>query len=157
MIGYPDWWAGGFPDAEDLMKTLFTPLLTNVSLVPWLPEVSKVATQLQAGNGFLRIYRTGGKINHEQNRDEPNVQFAALTESRAKSWELIEFIRMVLDEFVARGALVPGTSQVLQCAGEAVGPQLIPELLRDEKLVPVTFTLHTWKPKGLHYRQALGL
>ena len=31
---YPDWWAGGFPDSETLLKTLYAPHLTDVEFVP---------------------------------------------------------------------------------------------------------------------------
>lgn len=85
------------------------------------------------------------------------MQLAALTKSRDASWELIEVARQVLEQFEAT-AIVPGTIHKLHCAGEILGPQLIPEQIRAERLVPVTFTLHTWKPKGLgNYREALGL
>ena len=42
--------------------------------------------------------------------------------------------------------------------GEIVGPQLVPEQFRDERLVPVTFEVHADRRKGLpDYRTALGL
>jgi hypothetical protein len=156
-IEYPDWFKGGFPNAEDLVKTLFAPLLTGVTAVSWLPAPKTVEETLKARSGYLRVYRTGGKINREQNRDEPNVQFVALTRSRDDSWDLIEFVRQVLEQFEST-AIVPGTIHKMHCAGELLGPQLTPGEMRDERIVPVTFTLHTWKPKGLgNYREALGL
>ncbi len=158
MITYPDWYHGGFPDAEVLMETLFTPLLSGVTPVKWLPAESVIESTLKSGDGYLRIYRTGGRINFEQNRDEPNVQFVAMTKSRDESWRLIEFVRQVLSQFVKQSALVPGTTHVLGCAGELLGPNLTPGEMRDERLVPATFTLQTWGPGGLDkYGQALGL
>jgi hypothetical protein len=160
-IIYPGWYQGGFPDVETLLKALFTPLLSGVDVISWLPPAETIAATINGGDGYLRVYRLGGHIDHEENRDEPNVQFAALTGSRNDSNELIEFVRQVLDAFSGgngRGAIVPGTGVLLGCEREIVGPQTIPEQYRDEKLVPATFTLHTWKPKGLpNYRQALGL
>lgn len=159
-IGFPDWWPatdGGYPNVQKLLRTLFTPLLTGVEATSWLPKPSVYEAQLTSGDGYLRFYRTGGRINREQNRDEPRVQAAALTRSSDDSWELIEFVRQVLEQF-AEPAPVPGTTQLLQCAGELIGPQLIPELVADGRLVPVTFELHTWRPKGLpNYQRALGL
>ena len=162
VITYPAWWtvgAGGYPNIENLLKTLTAPLLGGVEATYWLPDEQTIESALSSGGGFLRIYRTGGKVNFSENRDEPNVQLAALTHSRDESWELIEFIRTgVLEAFTEAAAIVPGTTAKLACAGELVGPQLIPEQIRDERLVPVTFTFYTWKPKGLpNYRQALGL
>lgn len=164
-IGYPDWYgngdpsSGGYPNIENLLKTLFEPQLSGVLITYWLPDEAIIEAILNSGGGILRLFRMGGKINQAEKRDEPNVQAAALTKSRDDSWELIEFVRTgVLQQFTEAAAIVPGTIHKLHCAGELVGPQLIPEQFRDERLVPVTFTLHTWKPKGLpNYRQALGL
>lgn len=156
-ITYPAWYRGGFPNAEDLVKTLFAPLLTGVTAVSWLPKQDEVEQTLNAGGGYLRVYRSGGSINRPQNRDEPNVQFVALTRSRDKSWELIEFVRQVLEQFEST-AVVPGTIHKMHCAGELLGPQLTPGEMRDDRIVPVTFTLHTWKPGGLgNYAGHLGL
>lgn len=160
-ISYPAWYQGGYPDVESALKTLFTPLITGVEVISWLPDERTIADTIVGGGGYLRVYRTGGRINREQHRDEPNVQFAALTISRDESWKLIEFVRQVLDAFGdgnKTAAIIPGTSVMLGCEGEIVGPQIIPELIRDEKLVPVTFSLQTWKPKGLtNIKTALGL
>lgn len=155
MIGYPNWWRGGYPDIEKLLATLFSPLLTGVTVTHWLPAQDVIEASLANGDAYLRIYRTGGKINREQNRDEPNVQIAALSHSRDASWELVEFIRTGVLEQYDEASIVPGTTHQLRCPGEVVGPQLIPEQLRDDRLVPITFAFHTWKPKGLRYRQAL--
>lgn len=154
----PVWWQGGYPDIEQLVKNLFQPLLTDVEVVSWLPNRTEYETQLSSGKGYLRIFRTGGKINYDEKRDEPNVQFAALTRSRDDSWELIEFARTgVLEAFMRAAAIVPGTIHKLQCSGEVVGPRLIPEQLRDDRLVPSTFGFYTWQPKSMNYRQHLGI
>ncbi|MCX8559773.1 hypothetical protein OS122_02520 [Mycolicibacterium mucogenicum] len=159
-ISYPDWWDRdqfGYPNAENLLKTLLVPLISGITVTPWLPSESVIEQTLDAGGGFLRIYRTGGRVNYEQKRDEPNVQLAALTKSRDASWDLIEFARTgVLAQF-EKPAVVPGTQYELQCLGEVVGPQLIPAEMRDERLVPATFMLHTWRLRSNSLRQALGL
>lgn len=157
-ITYPAWYKGGYPDIEVLMETLFTPLLSGVTPVHWWPKEDVIAATLTAGDGYLSIYRTGGRINHAQKRDEPNVQFVALTKSRDASWELIEFIRQVLSKYEEAESIVPGTTYQLGCAGEILGPSLTRAELRDERIVPITFKLLTRKPKGLgNYNEALGL
>ncbi|MCT7369461.1 phage tail termination protein [Mycolicibacterium llatzerense] len=159
-ISYPAWWnrdQAGFPNIENLLKTLFTPMISGITVTYWLPSDRVIEDTLAAGGGFLRIYRTGGRANYEENRDEPNVQLAALTKSRDDSWDLIEFARTgVLSQF-EKAAVVPGTQHQLKCEGEVVGPQYIPEQMRDERLVPATFTLHTWRLKSNSLRQAIGL
>lgn len=154
----PAWWEGGFPNIDQLLTTLFQPLLTDVAVVSWMPKKVDRDAQLSAGRGYLRIFRTGGAINYDQKRDEPKVQLAALTPSRDASWDLIEFARTgVLEAFMSAASVVPGTIHKLQCSGEVVGPQLIPEQFWDDKLVPSTFGFYTWKPKSMNYRQHLGI
>lgn len=158
----PQWdgvWQGGCPDVEkDILLPLFTPQFANVNVVSWIPKPDVYLAQLEAGRGYLRIYRTGGAWNDNENRDEPRVQFAALMPSRNDSWDLINFTREVLHQFIRETSVVPGTAHKLAAEGEIAGPQLIPELLQDDKLVPITFQLFTWKPKGLpDYRAALNL
>lgn len=159
--GFPEY-SGGYPNIENLAKTAFSGVLDGSGISPtyWLPKPDKVTEFFETGgNGYLRIYRTGGAINPVEKRDEPRVQFAALCKSRDDSWELIELVRQVLHEgYGQAAAIVPSTPHKLQLSGEVVGPQLIPELLQDNRLVPITCEFFTWRPKGLpNYRQALGL
>jgi len=162
MVTLPQWYQGGYPDIEKLLRALLQPLLSDVNVVSWIPKPDVYQAELDAGRGYLRTYRTGGAMNLiAQNRDEPRVQFAALCPSRDESWQLIEFIRQVLSCFIREtGVLLnlDGTPVKFAAEGEIAGPQLIPELLQDDKLVPITFQLFTWKPKGLpDYRAALNL
>lgn len=139
------------------MEALFSPLLIDVSIVPWFPKPAVYEEDLAAGKALLRFARTGGRINFDQNRDEPLIQIAAVAKSRALSWDLIEFCRQVVWQF-ERAAVVPSTPHMLQASEEVIGPQIIPENIVEPRLVPVTFGLYTWKPRALpNYRQALGL
>lgn len=153
----PEWWKGGYPDAEKLLKTLYEPFLRNVELVPFLPKSDECERHLSAGRAVVRFARTGGRINHEQMRDEPRVQIAVIARSREISWEIVEFFRQTLWDGYKRAALIPGTIHMLHMNEEVLGPQLIPESIREPRLVPITVGLHTWRPGGLNYRQALGL
>lgn len=160
-IGFPDWWtvgAGGYPNIQKLTRQIFNGLLTNVEVLSWFPEQAAYEAQLADGGGYLRTYRTGGTIDRDNNCDEPKVQFAALTRSSDDSWELIEFVRQVLEEGYGRAAaVVPGTIYELKAVGEVVGPQLIPELIADDRLVPITYGFRVPRPKGLpNYRQLLA-
>lgn len=159
-IGFPDWWtvgAGGYPNVQKLTRAVFNGLLTNVDVLSWFPEPDKYEAQLAAGGGYLRTYRTGGRIDLGEGKDCSKVQFGALTRNSDDSWELIEFVRQVLEEGYGRAmAVVPGTIYSLFSAGEVAGPQLIPDLIADDRLVTVTYELHTKRPKGLpNYRQLL--
>jgi hypothetical protein len=159
VIGYPAWYAGGCPDIEAVMRDLFSPLLTGVNVVSWVPP--DYGDELNAGITYLRVYRLGGRINVDTKSwvDETRIQFAALSASRDDSWRLIEFVRQVLYAFRFGGPVGgPSGPTYIVVPGEIVGPQLVPEQFRDERLVPVTFEVHADRRKGLpDYRSALGL
>lgn len=154
----PDWYdpSQSCPDVEkEILRPLFQPQLANTNVVSWLPKPDVYNAVLASGGGYLRTYRTGGAWNDTQGRDEPRVQLAALRPSRDESWQLIGFVRDMFRQFVRQTGLVNGFK--LSVEGEVAGPQLIPELLQDDKLVPITVQLYTW-PKGKpDYRAALGL
>lgn len=154
----PNWYdpTKSCPDVEkDVVRPLFQPLLANTNVVSWLPKADVYESVLSSGGGYLRAYRTGGAWNDDQKRDEPRVQFAALRRSRDESWQLIKFVRDILRPFIHASGIVNGFK--FDVDGEVAGPQLIPELLQDDKLVPITVQFYTW-PKGTpDYRAALGL
>lgn len=158
----PDWYDpdAGCPDVErDVLRPLFQPHLTgaNVDVVSWIPKPDVYQAKLDAGGGYLRTYRTGGRWNDGQKRDEPIVQLAALMPSRDLSWDLIKFVRDVLRCFIRESDIVPGTGIKISVEGEVSGPQLIPELLQSDKLVPITVQLYTWPQRVRDYSTALGL
>lgn len=159
MIGYPVWYRGGCPDVERVLRDLLSAQLTGVSVVSWLPP--DYATTLTDGGAFVRVFRMGGRINVDNRNwvDEARVQIAALCAGRDDSWALIEFIRQVMYAYRDGGSVLSNGSKVfIEVPGEVVGPQLIPEAMRDERLVPVTFDVYTDRPRGLPiYREELGL
>lgn len=159
MIGYPTWYLGGCPDVEKVMREYFSGLLTGVEVIAWLPP--DYGPKLSSGLAFLRIYRLGGSMNIDTRGyvDEARVQIAALSASRDDANQLMEFVRQVLYAFRFGGYLHNANAPAyIQVEGELVGPQLIPEQMRDERLVAATFAINVDRPKGLpDYRQALGL
>lgn len=159
MIGYPVWYQGGCPDVERVLKKLFENHLTGVSVVSWLPP--DYATTLASGIAFLRVFRMGGRLNTDNRNwiDETRVQIAALSAHRDDSWALMEFVRQLLYAYRDGGQVQGyGSPVFIQVPGELVGPQLIPEQMRDERLVLVTFEVHLDRPRALpYYRDALNL
>lgn len=161
MITYPQWYEGGCRDVERELKNVFDRLLGGVSVVSWIPP--DYVAQLNAGVTYLRIYRLGGQLNIETKNwvDQARVQIAVLAKSRDTAWELMNFVRVVLYEGFYHGGRVaseePSLPMVfIQTPGEIIGPQLLPEPMRDERLVAVTFDIHVDKPRGLpDYRDAI--
>jgi hypothetical protein len=173
-ITYPTFWRGGCADVERTIKDLFTHTenlaasgLTGLEVVSWLPQPADAAAWLNAGNGFLRVYRTGGTVDRDKHPmvDMTRVQIAAWCTNRDASWELIEYVREILYAFVDGGTVKRSTTSIfgltttfIRVPGELVGPQLLPEQIRDDRLVPVTFEIQTDRPKGLpDYREQLQL
>lgn len=151
---YPNWYQGGYPDVEHVLAVLFSSLLSGVEVVRYLD--GDFVARLQDGQAFLRIARTSGHIDGDQLRDQARVQIAAMTPSRDDSWELIEFVRQVLEAVNHGGVWVAGA--MLRRTGEVVGPQLIPEQIRESRLVPVTHDIWVGHPNGAitdTYPQAL--
>lgn len=173
-ITYPSWWKGGRWDIEQLLSDLFTfeenPAaagLTNVRVERMFTEIEGQAEHLAAGGGFLLVHRRSGRLNKTSRQwtDETITELAALTTSAGQSIDLMAYITTVLEEFDDGGTVYrssPHPSGLLttfmKVPGEVVGPQLIPELIRDERYVPSTWEIHADRPRGLpDYREALGL
>lgn len=169
MISFPALYEGGCVDVEVLIRDVFTVPgngaaagLTGVTVVPWLPKREAMDAALAAGDGFLRAQRVGGTANLDtaQWSDRTRVSIAAVTGTRAMSWQLIEYVRQMLYAYREGGTVhrADSSTTFMTVPGEIVGPQLIPEQFMDERLVPVLFEIHTDRPRGLpDYRESLGL
>lgn len=165
-LTFPDWYEGGYPDIEILLQLLFQPLLGTVQntdgswtptyVVTWLPEPDTYDPWLDSGCAYLRAYRMGGGINYDQNRDEPRVALAAVTRRRDDSWYLIEFVRQVLNAYQRPGRIAGAPGVTLTMAGEVVGPQQIPEIIQDDRLVQITAGFHVAKPGIPNYVSSLN-
>ncbi|MCX2931406.1 hypothetical protein ORI20_14065 [Mycobacterium sp. CVI_P3] len=175
-LTFPSWWRGGRWDVERLVEDLFTfeenPAAQDLSgLIVWPMTTPLDPTEreahLKAGNAYLFAHRRGGHVDKTRQpwTDKVIVDLAALTRSRDISNDLMAYVTDVLAEF-DDGGLVhrknPHRSGVsatfMTVPGEVVGPQLIPEQFRDDRLIPATWELHIDRPQGLStYREALGL
>lgn len=159
MITYPSWYKGGCRDVERELKNAYEKLLGGVTIVSWLPP--DYVSQLNAGVTYLRVFRLGGQLNIETKNwvDQARVQFAVLAQSRDTAWDLMIFVREILYGGFIDGVRVSHEdpsipTTFMQTPGEVVGPQLMPELMRDERLVACTFDIHIDRPRGLpHYRE----
>ena len=176
-IVFPAWWRGGRWPVEELLADLFefeenaaAVDLSGVRVEPFVTKDSDRGPHLAAGNGFLLVHRRGGSFDRERGVDESVVDLVGLTSTRHGSNLLMEYVSDVLSEFdpelgggtvhrspdyVHRSGL---STTFMTVPGEVVGPQLIPELLRDERFVPATWEIHADRPRGLpDYRGALSL
>ncbi|SKM17588.1 Uncharacterised protein [Mycobacteroides abscessus subsp. massiliense] len=163
MLQLPDWYEGGCIDAEDLIKRYFSRLLgDSVTVCTWLPPGHYILTPGEEVGGTkptLRIWRQPGKFDPTARRDQALVQLAAITPTRKESWELVEFVRRMMDDEVISRIPVElsnGDEAAVTCSEEWLGPQLVPERLVDEKFIPITFKVTIPEPSGLpNYRQII--
>lgn len=100
---------------------------------------------------MVRVFRGGGAADAGTMADPASVQVAVIANTRAESWELLEFCRQWLLSFYRGGTVIRADSSktLVDCIEELVGPQLVPELNPDKRLVPLTFRVTCRKPRGL--------
>lgn len=164
MLALPEWFEGGYFDAEDLVCNYLQWLLgDSVYVCTWMPPGHYELTPGQPVGGTqptLRVWRQPGKADPESRRDEALIQIAAITATRKESWQLIDFVRRMMDDEVVVGfpiKLSDGSTSQIDRIEEWMGPQLVPERYVDEKFIPVTFKLGIRERGGLpRYRKVLN-
>ena len=136
----PEWYEREFVDVEQLFYDYFTLLLPDVKVYSWLPnnyyEPGGLGTE-----PTLRIWRQPGGRDVELRTDEALIQIAAISDSSATSWELIEFCMSMMD-VLNNGFKIPrpdGSRTSVKDVVVWLGPQQVPEFPIDEKFVPMTW------------------
>lgn len=160
MIAFPPWFTGGFPDRELVVVDLLQPFLDMLDIpdaaVPplattWLPD----NWQERLPAPLVRVYRTGGEIDETTKRDHAFIQLGVIGETRTDSWAVIEYCQELMLSYADGGTVYRrgGGSTLVDSIEQMSGPQLIPELNPDNRLVPMTFRVSCRRPKGLpNYR-----
>lgn len=161
---FPAWFEGGFPDRELVVEDALTLPLSMVDVFDIngqlvmdgsTPRRPRTCTQLPANYGdllpILRIYRGGGAADVGILQDPASVQLAAIADTREDSWALMEFCRQWLLSYRKGGTVhrKDGSKTLIDCVEELVGPQLVPELNPDKRMVPLTFRVVCRRPRGL--------
>lgn len=154
-LTFPDWWHGGYPDRELVVMDALQLVLDLVDVLDehgnpvldehgdpvrplactWLPD--NFADRLP----IVRVHRGGGATSGSSKQDPANVQVATIGRTREEAWALAEYCRQWLLSF-ERGGSVPradGTTTLIDCIEEFTGPQQMPEILPDARLVPLTY------------------
>ncbi|MEV0367509.1 phage tail termination protein [Nocardia fusca] len=151
MIAFPDWWEGGYPDAElvvlDLAQTYLDMLTPAGMAVSYL--TADHTELVDSGTPVVRVYRGGTAENRLF--DPAAVQLGVIARTRRDSWEVLEYLRQVLRSFKSGGAVrrEDGSLTMIQSVSEIVGPQQLPELNPDHRLVPATFRVTFRYPRDM--------
>lgn len=155
-VTFPVWWTQDIrdliPKIEDVCIQLFAPQLAGVHCEYWLPTDEQTQQVLFGENeAFLRIVRLGGETDLENRTDYHRVQFAAVTNDRDLTWDILAFVQRVLYAYADTSyvTMPNGRKVALKFVGETLGPILDPQQIRDARLVPVTLQLATPWPKGI--------
>lgn len=163
MITFPDWYEGGYPDAELVMLDLtqtFLDMLTPAGIaVSYL--TADHTEKVNAGVPVVRVYRGGASADGLF--DPAAVQLATIASTRTDSWAVMEYLRQVMRSYEHGGDVrrEDGSYTVIQSVTEIVGPQQLPELNPDHRLVPATFRVTFRAPRELpdyaRVRESLSL
>lgn len=148
-VVFPDWWEGGYPDRELVVLDLvqkYLDLLTPQGLAcTWLPD--NVTELVDSGIPVVRVYRGGG--TEHGLFDAAAVQIAVIANTRADSWAVMEYLRQIMLSYERGGPVrrEDGSITMLASVDEIVGPQQLPELNPDHRLVPATFRVECRYPR----------
>lgn len=162
-VAFPAWYKGGFPDRELVILDLvqgFLDLCTPAGLAcTWLPD--NYSQLVASGAPVVRIYRGG--MGADGLWDAAAVQVGVIASTRADSWAVMEYLRQILLSY-DHGGLVKradDTFTSISSIEEIVGPQQIPELNPDNRLVPATFRVECRIPRDVpdyaRIRESLSL
>ncbi|MFC9892112.1 hypothetical protein ACFVMC_00320 [Nocardia sp. NPDC127579] len=163
MITFPDWYAGGFPDREEVVMDLiqrYLDLLTPTGLaVTWIPD--DIEALIAEGRAVVRVYRGG--LGAEGIFDAANVQLGVITGKRADSWAVMEYLRQMMLSYCHGGPVRRADGSITQISyvEEVIGPQQLADFDFDNRLVPATFRvecrLPTTIPDYTRIRESLPL
>jgi hypothetical protein len=163
-LAFPDWYRGGFPDREKVVQDALAPILSTVDVFDdtgaqifdgGIPRRPHTCTFLDKDYAdmlpIIRLYRGGGAADAGVLADPASVQVAVIADTREESWSLMEYCRMWLLSYARGGTVVraDGSTTLIDSVGELVGPQQVPELNPDKRMVPLTFRVVCRKPRGL--------
>ena len=159
----PNWYRPGLPLAEDAVKALLAPLFPTTVTDPGGPvQVINQLPDEMFGTGWmgrlLYIARFGGAADIR--RDQAAIQIAAATNSRTESLILNGFVRDVLVciEDDVHVTLPDGRGATICDAKETTGPEEVPGVEFDERIVPSTFLFTFDNPLEIpDYSDHLGL
>src|SRR5690606_31292455 len=102
---------------------------------------------VDSGIPVVRVYRGGG--TEHGLFDSAAVQIAVIAATRADSWAVMEYLRQIMLSYERGGPVrrEDGSITMLASVDEIVGPQQLPELNPDHRLVPATFRVECRYPR----------
>ncbi len=139
----PDWYVPGWPSAEDAVKALYRPVFPTgvagaVQVVNQLPD-----DELDTGwQGRLLFVARAGGATVSVRHDQAAMQIAAITDSRADSLILAGFVRDIntsIEDDEIEVELDNGSVVTITEVTEIAGPEEVPGIEYDERIIPATY------------------
>ncbi|MBF6328733.1 hypothetical protein [Nocardia transvalensis] len=150
-VQFPAWYRGGWPDRElvvlDLVQTYLDLVTPRGLAVTWL--LDEHFALIDSGVTVVRVYRGG--LNAVGQWDPAAVQLGVISKTRADSWAVMEYLRQMMLSYSHGGPVrrADGSITEVACIEETGGPQQLPELNPDHRLVPATFNVECKLPSDV--------
>lgn len=145
MIALPVGYKPRFPDSEIVVLDMCQPELDRLTpsgtAVTWWPQ--RDTTKIDDGFPWVRVHRVPGAYEADGHLLKSNVQVSVLTERRADSWAVLEFVGDELFRKYEHGGRVEHEDGFTMVRGFEVAPitQQIPDLNPDHRVVQTVFTV----------------
>lgn len=137
-IEYPEWYEGGFPSAEAVVRAMLQGALAELTPEPAVYSV------LPANYGELTpmvtVFRGAGE--GDDIIDYPRVQVWAICDKRSESEKLAEFCRQIIksyDQGTSSLILDDGEKAIVIGVAEDKGPVMTPATIPSEKIAFFTY------------------
>lgn len=154
MIEFPDWYEGGFTDAEKAFYCLLKPYADLTT-----PQI-EVTTWRQWNNDthpVARLYRSAGAS--ERVEDTSIIELEVFSQDRNTSIQVTEYLRQAILTYRSSGGMVyavgdvavsdPDFAAFIKGADDHQGPELIMTDNADARVVYSAFRICIRKDRGL--------
>ncbi|HMH59210.1 MAG TPA: hypothetical protein VK537_08515 [Galbitalea sp.] len=171
MIVGPDIYVGGWPDREKVCQDAMRPFANLLSVYTIDPNTQQ---QVQVMNPdstprrpylcsyipdnfndllpVVRFYRGGGASDQGKLMDQASVQIGVIAATRDDGWWILEYLRQMMLALPRSGGAVKradGSTTSVTAVSEIDGPEMIPELNPDNRLVVHTLAVTCRLPREL--------
>lgn len=169
MIEFPTWYMGGWPDREKVCQDASTPFLNQLAVFTIDPNTQQQVQVMNTDGSprrpyvcgwippnyndllpVVRFYRGGGATDIGKLMDPASVQVGVIGATRDDSVQILEYLRQMLLAIPRSGGTVKrsdGSITQVTDVREIDGPELIPELNPDNRLVVHTLGIDCRLPR----------
>lgn len=123
-LTFPDWYEGGFHNAEDVFCALLQKWFNDCTPAP--KAVTWLAPNSEENLPVVRVWRRGGRRSAAM--DHPVLQVSVIAETRDEAQRLADFIRELVNVFKGGVVLPNGEKALIEDISDNQGPTQMPEI-----------------------------